>query len=138
MNTLQSGLIFTVSLLLAACTTTTRSVNESPTDPATSQIPGQRDSARSSAGQRQSFDTLQQDDVDRLIIRGQTHSGQIANWFGRPHSVTRSGEEVYWNYSHQFRDEGRGQAGLKALNVLFNQSGLVVDYEFQNNTFAIE
>lgn len=136
------------SFIVSACTTTTRSVNESPRDPQVQrqtqpQAPSRQTRRRSpqqSVPQLTTaqMDTLQQDDVDNLLRRGQTSSLQVAQIFGQPHSMTRSGDELYWNYTHQFRDERRHVGGLKSLTILFDQAGRVQDYDFQDNTFNLD
>ncbi|MCC5878288.1 MAG: outer membrane protein assembly factor BamE [Idiomarina sp.] len=135
-------------LVVAGCTTTTRSVNESPQDPQVQRQPQQqaptttptRQASRRTSTQTLSaaqMDRLVQADVDQLLQRGVTSSQQVIQVFGRPHSMTRSGEELYWNYTHQFRDERRNVGGLKSLTILFDQAGRVQDYDFQDNTFNL-
>ncbi|MBA3988469.1 outer membrane protein assembly factor BamE domain-containing protein [Aliidiomarina maris] len=134
-------------LILTGCTTTTRSVNESPRDPqaqrttsSTPSAPRQRNTSRTSPVQALTaaqMDTLSQADVDSLLVRERTSSTQVAQIFGRPHSTTRSGDELYWNYTHQFRDERRRVGGLKSLTILFDRAGRVLDYDFQDNTFDL-
>lgn len=151
----QTGLMLTkgavlivAGLFLSACTTTTRSVNESPRDPQTQrqQQPQQQTPTRTSRRTEQSgvrqltaaqMDRLEQAEVDTLLQRGQTSSQRVAQIFGQPHSMTRSGDELYWNYTHQFRDERRNVGGLKSLTILFDEAGRVQDYDFQDNTFNL-
>ena len=150
--TLSKGAVLIMAgLFLSACTTTTRSVNESPRDPQTqrqqqSQQPQQQAPTRTSRRTEQSsvrqltatqMDRLEQAEVDSLLQRGQTSSQRVTQIFGQPHSMTRSGEELYWNYTHQFRDERRNVGGLKSLTILFDEAGRVRDYDFQDNTFDL-
>lgn len=146
---IQTLAVLVVVTALAACTTTTRSVNESPRDPqaqrsTTTPATGQRSSRsqRSSASaQRLSsaqMDRLTQDEVDSLLVRDRTSAQQVAQIFGQPHSMTRSGDEIYWNYTHQFRDERRNVGGLKSLTILFDDNGRVLDYDFQDNSYNLQ
>lgn len=139
-------LMLSLMLMMVGCTTTTRSVNESPRDPnirqtapATQQTNSNtRRPARQQSNQPVALKELEQADVERLIVRGQTRSYQILNWFGQPHSVTQSGDSVFWNYTHRVQDSRRGLAGLKSLNVVLNNANLVVDFEFQSNLYSTQ
>lgn len=124
-------LLCTSALVLTGCTTTTRSVNESPRDTSVQRI-------AVTPLQAQQLAALTQPDIDRLIIRNQTTTNHIVQLFGQPQSMTQSGNEQYWNYTEQFRDERRQVGGLKSLTILVNPSGLVVDYDFQDNTFSLQ
>lgn len=146
--TLTKGAVLIMAgLILSACTTTTRSVNESPRDPQTQRQQQQQPApTRTPRRTEQStvrqlttaqMDRLEQAEVDALLQRGQTSSQRVAQIFGQPHSMTRSGDELYWNYTHQFRDERRNVGGLKSLTILFDEAGRVQDYDFQDNTFNL-
>ena len=144
---IKGAVLIMAGLFLSACTTTTRSVNESPRDPQTQrQQPQQQTPTRTPRRTEQSgvrqltaaqMDRLEQAEVDTLLQRGQTSSQRVAQIFGQPHSMTRSGDELYWNYTHQFRDERRNVGGLKSLTILFDEAGRVQDYDFQDNTFNL-
>lgn len=131
---------------VAACTTTTRSVNESPRDPqmqrqapspnTTTQPSGRAQRAHRLTNAQMAQLTLSE--LETLLIREHTSAGQVAQIFGRPHSTTRSGDEIYWNYTHQFRDERRNVGGLKSLTILFDEYGRVSDYDFQDNSFNLQ
>lgn len=147
--TLAKGAVLLIaSFILSACTTTTRSVNESPRDSQMQRQTQQQAPSRTTRRRSQpenvhqltsaQMDTLQQQEVDSLIQRGQTSSQRVAQIFGQPHSMTRSGDELYWNYTHQFRDERRNVGGLKSLTILFDNVGRVQDYDFQDNTFNLD
>ena len=142
---------------LAACTTTTRSVNESPRDPrvqrqvgSTTPQANQRSTRQAQASRRErqerparrlasrQLDQLTLHQLETMLLRGQTSADQVAALFGRPHSTTRSGDEIYWNYTHQFRDERRNLGGLKSLTILFDEYGRVSDYDFQDNSFNLQ
>lgn len=132
-------------ILASACTTTTRSVSESPRDPQLEQqSTTQQQPTRSTRGRSGTqlstaqMDELTQRDVDQLLTRGQTNSHQVAQIFGQPHSITRSGDELYWNYTHQFRNERRNVGGLKSLTILFDRGGRVQDYDFQDNSYNLQ
>lgn len=144
----KGAALLIASFILSACTTTTRSVNESPRDPQMQRQTQQQAPSRTTRRRSQpenvhqltsaQMDTLQQQEVDSLIQRGQTSSQRVAQIFGQPHSMTRSGDELYWNYTHQFRDERRNVGGLKSLTILFDNVGRVQDYDFQDNTFNLD
>jgi outer membrane protein assembly factor BamE (lipoprotein component of BamABCDE complex) len=129
---------------MAGCTTTTTSKNPSPTgNPMGDQTRGQaqpeRAPARTSRSQTPSqVSEYNQADIDRMLERGKTGQQQLLRLFGQPHSITRSGREQYWNYTHQFRDEKRGVGGLKSLTIALNYRGVVIDYDFQDNTFKLD
>lgn len=127
-------------LTLAGCTTTTTSTNPSPTDRPASR-PGQteRAPARTTRAEKpKQVSEFDQADIDSMLAREQTSQQQVLRLFGQPHSVTRSGREQYWNYTHQFRDEERGVGGLKTLTIALNYQGVVIDYDFQDNTFELD
>lgn len=126
-----AGMLVLSLLVISGCTTTTRSVHESPRDPG-------MERTSSSRLQAQQLAALTQTDIDNLLIRNRTTTSQIVQLFGRPQSMTQSGDEQYWNYTEQFRDERRQVGGLKSLTILVNPSGLVVDYDFQDNTFSLQ
>lgn len=129
-----------IIVTLAACTTTTTSTNPSPTDRPTGR-PAQpeRAPARSTRVETpKQVSEYDQADIDSMLAREQTSQQQVLRLFGQPHSVTRSGREQYWNYTHQFRDEDRGVGGLKTLTIALNYQGVVIDYDFQDNTFELE
>lgn len=135
---------------LTACTTTTRSINESPRDPQvqrqgtvtspsavrSSRVPQATPSAQRLTSAQ--MDRLTQAEVDTLLTRDQTSAQQVALVFGQPHGMTRSGDEIYWNYTHQFRDERNNVGGLKSLTILFDERGRVLDYDFQDNRFNLQ
>lgn len=144
----KGAALLIASFILSACTTTTRSVNESPRDSQMQRQTQQQAPNRTTRRRSQpenvhqltsaQMDTLQQQEVDSLLQRGQTSSQRVAQIFGQPHSMTRSGDELYWNYTHQFRDERRNVGGLKSLTILFDNVGRVQDYDFQDNTFNLD
>lgn len=144
----KGAALLIASFILSACTTTTRSVNESPRDPQMQRQTQQQAPSRTTRRRSQpenvhqltaaQMDTLQQQEVDSLLQRGQTSSQRVVQIFGQPHSMTRSGNELYWNYTHQFRDERRNVGGLKSLTILFDNVGRVQDYDFQDNTFNLD
>lgn len=127
-------------LVLAGCTTTTTSTNPSPTStPASS--PTQSDRASTPSRRTQApkqVSEYMQADIDNMLTREQTSQQQVLRLFGQPHSITRSGREQYWNYTHQFRNEREGEGGLKSLTIAFNYRGVVTDYDFQDNTFQLD
>ena len=130
--------------LVAACTTTTRSVNEVPGAGQEQSASGQVEQSSQRRGRARSdvsaqdMSQLSPSDMQQLITRDQTRSQQIVQMFGRPDSVMQSGNEQYWNYTHQFRDERRNVGGLKSLTIFFDPSGVVLDYDFQDNTFPLD
>ena len=139
---------------VAACTTTTRSITESPRDPRVQRQvpaptpqstqpatqPARQHAGRASGPQlaRRQMEQLSLHDLEALLTRGHTRADQVAELFGRPHSTTRSGDEIYWNYTHQFRDERRNLGGLKSLTILFDEYGRISDYDFQDNSFNLQ
>lgn len=149
--------VFSCALLvitIAGCTTTTRSITESPRDPQVQrQLPAstpqstkpatqptRQPNGRSSAPRLTSrqMEQLSLHELEALLTRGHTRADQVAELFGRPHSTTRSGDEIYWNYTHQFRDERRNLGGLKSLTILFDEYGRISDYDFQDNSFNLQ
>ncbi|MGX5914229.1 hypothetical protein ACR0ST_05800 [Aliidiomarina sp. Khilg15.8] len=133
-------LLLTTLTALAGCTTTTTSTNPSPTsNPTASPSQPERSSSRPTRSQTpQQVSEYVQSDIDSMLVRDQTSQQQVLRRFGQPHSITRSGREQYWNYTHQFRHEKRGVGGLKSLTIAFNYRGIVIDYDFQDNTFELE
>lgn len=136
----RAALVLAALVLMAGCTTTTTSKNPSPTgNPASTPSQAERTPTRTSRSQTPTqVSEYNQADIDRMLEREKTGQQQILRLFGQPHSITRSGREQYWNYTHQFRDEKRGVGGLKSLTIALNYRGVVIDYDFQDNTFKLD
>lgn len=134
---LRAGPLLLMSGLLAGCSTTTRSVTESPRDPALQSSPQQQRSVAKPLNAKQ-LNSLSLAEVETLLIRDRTTTTEVVRIFGQPDGMTQSGNQVFWNYTHQFRDQSLQLAGLKSLTVLFNPQGVVADYDFQDNTYRIE
>ncbi|RUO25762.1 hypothetical protein CWE09_03260 [Aliidiomarina minuta] len=78
------------------------------------------------------------EEVEQVLIRGQTTYHDVQQHFGQPNSVSESGRAMYWNYVYRFQDPGQGISGMKSLTIVMDGRGVVTDFDFQDNSYPLE
>lgn len=86
----------------------------------------------------QSLSNYDLEQIEQLLIRGQTTYHDVQRLFGQPSSVSESGRAMYWNYVYRFQDPRQGISGMKSLTIVMDGRGVVTDFDFQDNSYPLD
>lgn len=114
----HSVIVIFIWVSLSACVTVTEDVG-----------------TRLAEAQEPELAELTRQQAQQQFIPGSTRQAEVSEWFGRPGSVSQSGEQQFWNYTH--REQHSGYVEMVNLSLVFGPDGVLQDYHLEREQFEL-